>query len=168
MPSTGVPYTPILATLGYVLSVDRRSVLMVHRNSRPDDQQLGKYNGLGGKLNPGEDIIAGIRREIFEEAGLQVSELLLRGTLNWPGFGSRGEDWFGFVFLVTEYSGQPPTHNEEGDLHWVALDALLDLELYQGDRLFLPHVFDESVRQFHGVMSYLDNELQEASVTVIR
>ncbi len=168
MPSTDVPYTPILATLGYVLSVDRRSVLMVHRNSRPDDQQLGKYNGLGGKLEPGEDIVAGIRREIFEEAGLQVSELLLRGTLNWPGFGSHGEDWFGFVFLITEYSGEPPTHNEEGDLHWVALEALGDLELYEGDRLFLPHVFDESVRQFHGVMSYLDNELQDASVTVIR
>src|SRR5690606_39087406 len=45
-----MPYTPILATLGYVLSPDRRRVLMVHRNARPGDQHLGKYNGLGGKL----------------------------------------------------------------------------------------------------------------------
>jgi len=44
-----MPYTPIVATLGYVLSPDRREVLMIHRNARPDDQHLGKYNGLGGK-----------------------------------------------------------------------------------------------------------------------
>ena len=36
-----MPYTPIVATLGYVLSPDGREVLMVHRNARPDDHQLG-------------------------------------------------------------------------------------------------------------------------------
>ena len=42
-----MPYTPILATLGYVFSPDGRRVLMIHRNARPDDAHLGKYNGLG-------------------------------------------------------------------------------------------------------------------------
>jgi 8-oxo-dGTP diphosphatase len=45
-----MPYTPIVATLGYVLSPDRRQVLMIHLNTRPGDQHLGKYNGLGGKI----------------------------------------------------------------------------------------------------------------------
>ena len=45
-----MPYTPIVATLGYVLSPDRSRVLMIHRNARPGDQHLGKYNGLGGKI----------------------------------------------------------------------------------------------------------------------
>ena len=49
------PYTPILATLGYVLSPDRRRVLMIHRNRRPGDLHLGKYNGLGGKLQRDEE-----------------------------------------------------------------------------------------------------------------
>ena len=49
-----MPYTPILATLGYVLSPDGRDVLLVHRHRRPQDAHLGKYNGLGGKLDPGE------------------------------------------------------------------------------------------------------------------
>lgn len=44
-----MPYTPVLATLGYVLSPDRRRCLMVHRHARPGDQHLGKYNGLGGE-----------------------------------------------------------------------------------------------------------------------
>jgi len=46
-----MPYTPIVATLGYVLSPDRRQVLMIHRNTRPGDHHLGKYNGLGGKID---------------------------------------------------------------------------------------------------------------------
>ena len=59
-----MPYTPIVATLGYVLSPDRRRVLMIHRNARQDDLHLGKYNGLGGKMEPGEDIAACMQREI--------------------------------------------------------------------------------------------------------
>ena len=87
-----MPYTPILATLGYIYSPDREHVLMVHRTARLDDQQLGKYNGLGGKLEPGEDIVSGMRREIHEESGLTVTAMRLRGTINWPGFGTAGED----------------------------------------------------------------------------
>jgi 8-oxo-dGTP diphosphatase len=37
-----MPYTPILATLGYVLSPDGRRVLMIHRNAREDDHHHGK------------------------------------------------------------------------------------------------------------------------------
>ena len=44
------PYTPILATLGYILSPSGKEVLLVHRNKRPNDAHLGKYNGLGGKV----------------------------------------------------------------------------------------------------------------------
>src|SRR5690606_5365493 len=114
-----MPYTPILATLGYVLSPDRRRVLMVHRNARPGDHHLGKYNGLGGKLEPGEDVVAGMRREIREEAGIECDAMQLRGTISWPGFGRGGEDWFGFVFLVTGFSGEPFASNPEGSLEWV-------------------------------------------------
>jgi 8-oxo-dGTP diphosphatase len=53
-----MPYTPILATLGYVKSPDGRRVLMIHRNARQEDHHLGKYNGLGGKLEATEDAAA--------------------------------------------------------------------------------------------------------------
>src|SRR5213592_2285612 len=63
-------YTPILATLGYVMSPDGARVLLIHRNTRPDDIHYGKYNGLGGKLDSGEDVVSGMQREIREEAGI--------------------------------------------------------------------------------------------------
>ncbi len=147
-----MPYTPILATLGYVLSPDGSRVLLVHR-SRDGDAHQGKYNGLGGKLEPDEDIVAGLRRELREEAGIEATSVRLRGTVSWPGFGAGGEDWFGFIFVVDSFTGQVPDRNDDGPLEWVALDGLADLPMWEGDRHFLPLVFADGPG-FHGVMPY--------------
>ena len=154
-----MPYTPIVATLGYVLSPDGKRVLMIHRNARKDDHHLGKYNGLGGKMEPGEDIADCMRREIREEAGIECLEMRLRGTLNWPGFGKHGEDWLGFIFVITRYEGTPLESNPEGALEWVDVDSLHDLPMWEGDRHFLPLVFDADPRPFHGVMPYKDGRM---------
>lgn len=154
-----MPYTPILATLGYVYDRERERVLMVHRTARPDDHQLGKYNGLGGKLEADEDLAAGMRREIREEASIECLSMHLRGTISWPGFGKHGEDWFAAIFLIEAFSGQPPASNAEGRLEWVARAGLLDLPLWEGDRQFLPLVFDDDPRPFHGVMPYRDGRM---------
>ncbi len=156
MPQPTGPYTPVLATLGYVLSPDGRRVLLVHRNKRPGDAHLGKYNGLGGKLEPGEDVVSGLRREVREEAAIECDEVVLRGTVSWPGFGKHGEDWFGFIFRIDRTSGQPWSENPEGTLTWVEVERLLELPLWEGDRHFLPLVFSHDPRQFHGVMPYRD------------
>ncbi|WP_448102278.1 NUDIX hydrolase [Luteibacter jiangsuensis] len=160
-----MPYTPIVATLGYVLSPDGRHVLMIHRNARQDDIHLGKYNGLGGKMEPGEDIAACMRREIREEAGIECTEMSLRGTLNWPGFGKQGEDWLGFIFVVTRFEGTPLTSNHEGALEWVPVEKLDTLPMWEGDRHFLPLVFDADPRPFHGVMPYKDGRMVSWNVT---
>jgi len=149
-------YTPVVATLGYVLSPDGRRVLMIHRDRRREDPHFGKYNGLGGKVDRGEDVVSCLRREVREEAGLECEALVLRGTVSWPGFGKQGEDWFGFIFRVDRWRGQPPHENLEGTLEWVDVDRLFELPLWDGDRHFLPLVFERTDRQFHGVMPYRD------------
>lgn len=153
-----MPYTPIVGTLGYILSPDGKRVLLVHRNARRDDDHLGKYNGLGGKMLPGEDVVGCMKREIREEAGLEVESLRLRGTVNWTGFGPKGEDWLGFIFVIDRFSGTPPERNEEGDLRWVETERIMELPMWEGDRHFLPLVFDSDPRAFHGYMPYLNDK----------
>lgn len=150
-------YTPIVGSLGYVMSPDRRKTLLVHRNARADDDHLGKYNGLGGKMEPGEDIATCMRREIREEAGIECRSMTLRGTINWTGFGPRGEDWLGFIFRIDRFAGEPQARNPEGDLEWHAIDRLDALPLWAGDRYFLPLVFDDDPRPFHGYMPYAND-----------
>ncbi len=145
------------------------TVLLVHRNARAQDEHLGKYNGLGGKLESHEDVVASLRRELREEASIELVAFSLRGTISWPGFGADGSDWLGFVFIVEEWTGEVPAANVEGTLHWVSRTRLLaaceedevlreqaGLPMWDGDRYFLPLVFDHDPRPFWGVMPYAD------------
>jgi len=161
------PYRPIVGTLAYVWDRDADTVLLVHRTARADDEHHGKYNGLGGKLEADEDVVSGLRRELREEACVELTRFALRGTISWPGFGVNGEDWLGFVFVVDGWTGAVPDTNAEGTLSWIARSRLLDacaedpatrqvaaLPMWEGDRHFLPMVFDDDPRPFWGVMPY--------------
>ncbi len=147
-------YMPIIGTLGYILSASGDATLLVHRNARATDQHLGKYNGLGGKMKADEDVFTCMQREIAEESGLTCRSMELRGTINWTGFGPKGENWLGFIFLITAYTGTPWARNAEGELLWHPIDRLLELPMWEGDRHFLPLVFDRDPRPFHGHMPY--------------
>lgn len=147
-------FTPIIGTLGYVLSADRSQVLLVYR-TRDGDEHQGKWNGLGGKLEADEDIYSSLCRELREEAEIEVTSARLRGTVSWPGFGTGGQDWFGFIFIVDAYTGTIPERNEDGPLVWHDLDALGDLPMWDGDRHWLPLLFGDGP-VFHGVMPYVD------------
>ena len=162
-----MPFTPIVGTLAYLLDIATDQVLLIQRDARPDDDHYGKVNGLGGKLEADESVAAGIRREIDEEVGLQLTDLRLRGTITWTNFGPNREEWLGFVFLSTGWLGEPPAANPEGTLVWVDRSRLLaacsedatiragaGLPMWPGDRWFLPLVFDDDPRAFHGTMPY--------------
>lgn len=151
-------YTPIVASLGYIMSPDNRQTLLVHRNKRADDQHLGKYNGLGGKMLPEEDIYQCLLREIYEEARIVCSKVVLRGTINWTGFGPLGENWFGFIYRIDAFDGVPLSKNDEGDLVWVDVDKIMSLPMWEGDKFFLPLVFDSDPRVFHGYMPYANGK----------
>ncbi len=124
-----------LATLCYVRR--DRQTLMIHRIKKANDMHLGKWNGLGGKLNPGESPEECAVREIFEESGLRVRNPQLKGVLTFPAF-ANDEDWYAFVFVVDNFEGELIDSSEEGVLRWVDNADLLSLNLWEGDRIFLP------------------------------
>lgn len=152
-------YCPILATLAYVISPDGKQVLLIHRNKRQDDIHFGKYNGLGGKLEKNESLIEGLRRELREEAGIECIDVVLRGTISWPGFGKNGEDWFGFVFRVDSFSGSPLSENHEGELVWKDIEDLGKLPLWESDRLWLDRVFEKEESSFHGLAPFANGKM---------
>jgi 8-oxo-dGTP diphosphatase len=153
-------YKPILGVLGFVLSADGKKTLLVHRNARPNDAHFGKYNGLGGKMLADEDVLTCLKREIKEEAGIDCRDIALRGTINWTGFGPDGEDWLGFIFVVKNFTGEPYKKNIEGILAWHPIDQLQKLPMWEGDRFFLPMVFDRNPTIFHGHMPYKNGKPQ--------
>ena len=60
-----------------------------------------------------------------------------------------------------------PAANAEGTLAWVEVGRVPELPLWEGDRHFLPLVFDPARPQFHGVMPYRDGRPVSWSVSVL-
>lgn len=125
----------ILATLCYVKHDG--CTLMVHRNKKPNDIHEGKWNGLGGKFEPGETPEECVKREVLEESGLLIQNPQLHGLLIFPRF--KGNDWYVFVFTATEFSGEL-IDSPEGRLEWIPDEALTTLNLWESDHIFLPWI----------------------------
>lgn len=109
--------------------------LMMHRTKKDQDENAGKWIGLGGHLESGESPEECIRRELMEEAGIRVSDLRLRGILTFilPDWG----DELTFLYTARTDTESLPECTE-GELKWVPADDVLSLPLWEGDRAFLP------------------------------
>ena len=148
-----------LATLCYVRS--NNQTLMIHRVKKKDDIHLGKWNGLGGKFEPGESPEDCVRREVEEESGLLVKKMWLKGFLSFPGF-ANDEDWYAFVYVIPEFEGRL-IDSVEGNLEWIDNAELLKLNLWEGDRIFLPWLDQPGV--FSGKFVYRDGILVDHAVS---
>ncbi|WP_284643677.1 NUDIX hydrolase [Paenibacillus silviterrae] len=102
-------------------------VLMLNRAKAP---LLGIWNGVGGKLEPGETPEESMRREIREETGLEAPETLrFTGTVTWDVDGSYTGGMYVYVAEVPENTlRQTPLDTEEGILAWKPIDWVCDAE----------------------------------------
>lgn len=143
----------VLATLCYLRTGGR--TLMLHRNKKPGDVHKGKWNGLGGKLEAGESPDECVVREVREESGLRLLDARLRGVLTFPAF-AKGEDWVVFVYTAAAAEGEL-IDSAEGTLEWVPDAELAALNLWEGDRVFLPWL--DGPRFFSAKFVYRDGRL---------
>ena len=110
-------------------------VLMLHRVKKQQDENAGKWIGIGGHLEQDESPEECVLREIREETGLAVSGLRLRGIITFvlPAWGNE----LTFLYTArTETAALPEC--AEGVLRWVPAQEVDSLPLWEGDRFFLP------------------------------
>jgi 8-oxo-dGTP diphosphatase len=148
----------ILATLCYIQQDGL--TLMLHRIKRADDIHHGKWNGLGGKFEPGESPEECVIREVREESGLELRHPRLCGLLMFPGF--KGNDWYVFVFTAHKFSGEL-MENEEGYLEWIPDAQFESLPLWPSDHIFLLWIRDGKF--FSAKFVYDGDELKGHTVT---
>lgn len=112
-------------TLGFIRA-DKEYVLFLNRQKSP---WMGRWNGVGGKLDPNESPYECIVRETFEETGLQVPQYEDRGVMRWI---RDGQDLGGVHIFTAEVTAQemaqyktPRVHCHEGILDWKKTEWLL-------------------------------------------
>lgn len=126
------------ATLVYIQQENK--TLMLHRVKKQQDFHEGKWNGLGGKLEQGESPEDCVRREIQEEVGVTVEHMLFKGILTAPMFDGK-QDRVIYIYLVDSFSGELQECNE-GNIAWIPNEDLLGLNTREGDKHFLPLLFE--------------------------
>lgn len=127
-----------LATLCYVK--DGGKTLMLYRNKKENDYHEGKWNGLGGKLEPQESPEDCACREVFEESGLIVKELQLKGFITFPLFDGK-DDWYVWLYFINKWEGSLKP-SPEGELAWIDDDKITGLNLWDGDKIFVEWMFN--------------------------
>ena len=108
--------------------------LMLHRNKKQNDMNHDKYIGIGGHIENGETKEEACIREIKEETGLTVHSLEYAGEIL---FVNDNYEEMMYIFKTNDFSGEL-IECDEGTLQWVPIDKVLDLNLWEGDRKFLP------------------------------
>ncbi|MFL6138506.1 MAG: NUDIX hydrolase [Frankiaceae bacterium] len=112
----------VVPAVGAVVVDDAGRLLLVRRAREPG---AGRWSLPGGRVEPGEDDAAALRREMREETGLEVEVGQLVGRVERAGPG-------GVVYAISDYrcaaiGGSPRAGSDAAALGWFGpgeIDAL--------------------------------------------
>ena len=122
----------LLTTLCYMEKGNQ--YLMLHRVKKEHDINKDKWIGVGGHFEKGESPEECLLREVKEETGLELTSYQFRGIVTfisdeWP-------DEYMCLYTADKYTGDIG-NCDEGELVWVEKEKIMDLNIWEGDKIFL-------------------------------
>lgn len=115
--------------------------LMLHRTKKENDLNEGKWIGVGGKFEANESPEDCLLREVKEETGLTLTNYRLRAIITFVF-----EKWpteYMYLFTANGFVGELG-NCDEGELKWVDKNKVMDLNIWEGDKIFLEKLLEDS------------------------
>jgi 8-oxo-dGTP diphosphatase/2-hydroxy-dATP diphosphatase len=106
----------------------------------------GRWNGFGGKVEDGETVEEAAKREIKEEAGIEVVEMTRRGVLDFE-FENDPKILEVHIFRVTKFK-ESPQETEEMKPAWFHIDEIPFKQMWSDDIYWMPFLLSD--RKFRG------------------
>jgi len=126
-------------TLCYIEN-ENREYLMLHRVKKHQDVNQDKWIGVGGKFERDESPDECLLREVWEETGLTLINYRFRGVVTFVAAGWETE----YMYLYTADSYVGNLHDcDEGTLEWVPKSRIQELDIWEGDKIFLRLIEDD-------------------------
>lgn len=115
--------------------------LMLHRISKKNDVNKDKWIGVGGHFEGNESPEECLLREVKEETGLTLTAWRFRGIVTFVC-----DDYpieFMCLYTADGFEGEL-RECDEGRLEWVDKDQLMNLELWEGDKIFFRLLYEDA------------------------
>jgi len=122
-----------------LIFLTRGSKILLIKGAKDKRLWAGLYNGIGGHLEQGEDILSAVNREIYEETGLVSQNLWLCGILT---VDTQTNPGVGVFIFRGESSAEQPISSNEGLIEWVEKAQLLQMPLVEDLPTILPKILD--------------------------
>lgn len=107
--------------------------LMLHRTVKKHDVNKDKWIGVGGHFEEGESPEECLLREVKEETGYTLTSYRYRGLVTFVS--GDGVTEYMSLFTADGFSGEPVCC-DEGQLEWVPVDRVEELNIWEGDKIF--------------------------------
>jgi 8-oxo-dGTP diphosphatase len=115
--------------------------LLLNRTNKP---WMGKWNGVGGKIECNETPIECAIREVKEETNISINTIYYRGILSWKDYKGNNDSLYLFHSKVEQKDFDEIKHTNEGILSWKRIKWILD---------------PDNFGIVHNVKDYLENVL---------
>ena len=148
----------INTTLCYIERDDE--YLMLHRVKMENDINKDKWIGLGGKFEENESPEECLLREVYEESGLRLTSWRYRGIVTFVN--TKCESEFMHLFTADGFEGEIGAC-DEGELEWIKKSRLMELTLWEGDKIFL-RLLEDGEPFFSLKLSYDGDDLVSAKL----
>lgn len=128
-------------TLGYIEF--NNQFLMLLRDVDKSDGSLGKWLGIGGKIEEKETADQCFIREVFEETGISLKQedIKRRGIVDFKSSNYDDERMFLYTANVTSDFFNPDCN--EGKLQWINKNQVTSLNMWEGDAVFLGKLLNQ-------------------------
>ncbi len=146
----------VLTTLCYI--EQDGCYLLMHRVKKKKDINKDKWIGIGGHFEDAESPEECVLREVKEETGLTLASYRFRGIVTF--ITETGLFEYMCLYTADGFEGEMTDCNE-GTLEWVEKSRLGELNLWQGDYIFL-RLLEERNSFFSLKLVYEGDDLKEA------
>ena len=108
--------------------------LMLYRTVKKKDVNKDKWIGVGGHFELGESPEECVCREVLEETGYRLTSYRFRGLVTF--LSGDGVTEYMSLFTADGFEGEEIAC-DEGELEWVPIEKIGELNLWEGDKIFL-------------------------------
>lgn len=134
--------------------------LMLYRNKKKSDPNKGKWMGVGGHIENGETPDEAMKREIKEETGLTVKSYQFKGTALFINDNYQEKM---YLYVVSCFDDSLIDCNE-GELQYFTIKEIYQLNMWEGDKSFLPYIFGDG--EYFELELYYKNDVYIKTVRV--